>query len=80
MNAQELFLLALLLELICDEMLSKYEREVLVFFRSISQEVPARAVDDADVQVRQTYLALCLKFKIEKFTQFIVSSCFNHVL
>ena len=31
----------------------KSELEVLlVFFRSISQEVPARAVDDADVPVR----------------------------
>ena len=39
--------------------------ESLVLFRSISQEVPARAVDDADVPVRQTYLALCFGFHIE---------------
>ena len=54
--------------------------ESLVFIRSISQEVPARAVDDADVPVRQTYFALCFGFHIEKFTQFDVSSCLNHVL
>ena len=39
--------------------------EFLVFIRSISQEVPARAVDDADVPVRQTYFALCFGFHIE---------------
>ena len=39
--------------------------ESLVFIRSISQEVPARAVDDADVPVRQTYFALCFGFHIE---------------
>ena len=39
--------------------------EFLVLFRSISQEVPARAVDDADVPVRQTYFALCFGFHIE---------------
>ena len=33
--------------------------EFLVLLRSISQEVPARAVDDADVPVRQTYFAVC---------------------
>ena len=54
--------------------------EFLVLLRSISQEVPARAVDDADVPVRQTYFALCFGFHIEWFTQFDVSSCFNHVL
>ena len=54
--------------------------ESLVLLRSISQEVPARAVDDADVPVRQTYFALCFGFHIELFTQFDVSSCFNHVL
>ena len=44
----------------------KSELEVLlVLFRSISQEVPARAVDDADVPVRQTYFALCFGFNIE---------------
>ena len=37
----------------------------LVLFRVISQEVPARAVDDADVPVRQTYFALCFRFNIE---------------
>ena len=39
--------------------------ESFVLFRSILQEVPARAVDDADVPVRQTYFALCLGFRIE---------------
>ena len=38
---------------------------LLVLFCSISQEVPARAVDDADVPVRQTYFALCFSFNIE---------------
>ena len=37
----------------------------VVLFRSASQEVPARAVDDADVPVRQTYFALCFGFHIE---------------
>ena len=38
----------------------KSEHEVfLVLFRSISQEVSARAVDDADVPIRQTYFSLC---------------------
>ena len=37
----------------------------LVLLRSVSQEVPARAVDDADVPVRQTYFALCFGFHIE---------------
>ena len=37
----------------------------LVLLRSILQEVPARAVDDADVPVRQTYFALCFGFHIE---------------
>ena len=39
--------------------------EFLVLLRSISQEVPARAIDDADVPVRQTYFALCFGFHIE---------------
>ena len=39
--------------------------EFLVHLRSISQEVPARAVDDADVPVRQTYFSLCFGFHIE---------------
>ena len=39
--------------------------ESLVLFRSTSQEVPACAVDDADVPVRQTYFALCFGFHIE---------------
>ena len=44
----------------------KSELEVLlVLFRIISQEVPARAVDDADVPVRQTYFSLCFRFNIE---------------
>ena len=38
---------------------------LLVLFRIISQEVTARAVDDADVPVRQTYFALCFVFNIE---------------
>ena len=46
--------------------------EFLVLLRSI--------LDGADVPVRQTYFALCFGFHIEKFTQFDVSSCFNHVL
>ena len=37
----------------------------LVLLCSISQEVPARAVDDADVPIRQTYSALCFGFHIE---------------
>ena len=39
--------------------------ESLVLFRSISQEVPARAVDNADVPIRLTYFALCFGFHIE---------------
>ena len=39
--------------------------EFLVLLRSISQEVSARAVDNADVPVRQTYFALCFGFHIE---------------
>ena len=39
--------------------------EFLVLLRIISQEVTARAVDDADVPVRQTYFALCFGFHIE---------------
>ena len=39
--------------------------EFLVLLRPITQEVPARAVDDADVPVRQTYFALCFGFHIE---------------
>ena len=39
--------------------------EFLVLLCSISQEVPSRAVDDADVPVRQTYFALCFGFHIE---------------
>ena len=39
--------------------------EFLVLLRSISQEIPARAVNDADVPVRQTYFALCFGFHIE---------------
>ena len=39
--------------------------ELLVLIRSISQEVPARAVDNADVPVRQAYFALCFGFHIE---------------
>ena len=39
--------------------------EFLVLLCSASQEVPARAVDDADVPVRQTYFALCFGFHIE---------------
>ena len=38
---------------------------LLILFRSISQEVPACAIDDADVPVRQTYFALCFGFHIE---------------
>ena len=37
----------------------------LVLLCSVAQEVPARAVDDADVPVRQTYFALCFGFRIE---------------
>ena len=39
--------------------------KILVLLRSVSQEVPARAVDDADVPLRQTYFALCVGFHIE---------------
>ena len=37
----------------------------LVFCGIISQEVPARAVDDASVPVREAYFALCFRFNIE---------------
>ena len=53
--------------------------EFLVLLRSISQEVPARAVDDADVPVRQTYFALCFGFHIEYFAQLDVPNFTNHV-
>ena len=39
--------------------------EFLVLLCSLSQEVPACAVNDADVPVRQTYFALCFGFHIE---------------
>ena len=39
--------------------------ESLVLFRSILQEVPACAEDDADVPVRQAYFALCFGLHIE---------------
>ena len=39
--------------------------ESLVLFRSISQEVPERAADDADVPERKTYFALCFGYHIE---------------
>ena len=39
--------------------------EFLVLLRSISQEVPARATDDADVPVRQTCFALYFGFHID---------------
>ena len=39
--------------------------ELFVLIRSISQEVPARAVDNADVPVRQAYFALCFGCNIE---------------
>ena len=50
----------------------------LVLIHSVSQEVSARAVDDADVPVRQTYLALCFGFHIKWFTQFDVPNFMNH--
>ena len=39
--------------------------EFLVLLSSISQEVPARAVDNADVPVQQAYFALCSGMQIE---------------
>ena len=39
--------------------------EFLILLCSFSQEVPARAVDDADVPVRQTYFALRFGFRVE---------------
>ena len=46
----------------------KSELEVfLVLFCSISQEVPARAVDDASVPIRQACFALCFWLNIEYF-------------
>ena len=39
--------------------------EFLVLLSSSSQEVPARAVDNADVPVRQAYFALCFGLHIE---------------
>ena len=80
MSAQEFSLLAFLFELpvtvtvgstFLDVLVGnrkevKSELEVLlVLFRIITQEVPARAIDDADVPVRQTYFALCFGFNIE---------------
>ena len=38
---------------------------LLVFCCIISQEVPARAVDDASVPAREAYFALCFWFNIE---------------
>ena len=38
---------------------------LLVLCRIISKEVPARAVDDADVPIRQAYFTLCFRFNIE---------------
>ena len=38
---------------------------LLVFCCIISQEVPARAVDDPNVPIRQTCSALCFRFNIE---------------
>ena len=38
---------------------------LLVFCCIISQEVPARAVDDASVPVREAYFALCFWVNIE---------------
>ena len=53
---------------------------LLVFCCIISQEVPARAVDDTSVPIREARFALCFRFNIEYFAQFSLSSCFNHVL
>ena len=39
--------------------------EFIVLLHSSSQEVSARAVDDADVPVRQTYFVLCFGIHIE---------------
>ena len=47
------------------EEIESVSNEFLVLLRSILQEVPARAVDDADVPVRQTCFALCFGFHIE---------------
>ena len=44
----------------------------LVLCRIISQEVPARAVDDANVPIRQTCSALCFWLNIEYFAFRIV--------
>ena len=38
---------------------------LLVFCRIISLEVPARAIDDASVPIRQECFALCFRFNIE---------------
>ena len=38
---------------------------LLVLLRSVSQEVPARAVDDANVPIRQTCSALCFWLHID---------------
>ena len=92
MNAQEISLLALLLERIRGEVLviprllpvtvpvgspfldvvignreevESVPDEFVVLCRIISQEVTARAVDDADVPVRQTYFALCFGFNVD---------------
>ena len=36
-----------------------------VLLHSVAKEVSARAADDANVPVRQTYFALCFGFRIE---------------
>ena len=53
---------------------------LLVFCCIISQEVPARALDDANVLIRQACFALCFWLHIKYFAQLSVSSGFDHVL
>ena len=53
---------------------------LLVFCCIISQEVPARAADDANVPIRQTCSALCFWLHIDYLALFSVPSSFDRIL
>ena len=53
---------------------------LLVLCRVISQEVSTRAVDNANVPIRQACFALCFWLNIEYLAEFNVSNCLNQVL
>ena len=54
--------------------------EILILLCSFSQEVTARAVDDADVPVLYTYFALRFGFHVEYFAQLDGANFMNHLL